>query len=952
METEIDGGSKSKALIVYEKHLPALTREYIKNRLKIHDSIAIGDAITWMVVLTALYYVAVAATVVYAVYNVYSAVTAPKPPKVSFGSLEDSEGGGTSGIGGSGSPRYGFGGLRNTATSELPIPVLYGELKMAGNAIYQDTWDTDIVKRLVSLCEGEVNSVTDVRVNNIPIVEIDGCSYTAYTGTATQTVDSRASNYVYGLRNLAYIALTLQSGDKLKGGEPTITSLVQGLKIKIYNGTTWQTAPTYSNNPAAVIRDFLTNARYGVGLSESAIDDDSFAEVYTYCNVLVSNNNGGTEARFTLNVVLDSRKPVVDILNDLLVSFGGMLVFDGIKLKLKVEKSDPPIQAFDMDNIVEHSFKYEMASKDDTPNRLRVLYIDPSQNYTKVYAIAEDKIAQDQLAIIENNDGLRSRDIALLGVTRFSQASRIALQYLNIAKYCSAIVNFSTRTEGLFCEAGDVITISHDVSAWTKKPFRITSMVEKEDEVVDITAREHNASIYNDGYASAIQLYSYGAPPNPYLAVADVTNMSLSEFGYRNASGAHVANIDVSWTAPSVKTLLASYLVQVSIDGGSYQDVVKIDPTATAYRITNVRTGSTYIVKIKTISTNDIVSTGTISSSIAIVGKDTPPANVIGFSAGQTLDRVTFTWENVTDVDFWCYEIRQGSTWDVAAVIQTGILTNRYDLFGFTTGQKTYLVKARDNSGNYSSTASSVTITIVAPPDQNIVYTSGEWIRSTLSRLAGTRSSGCQLEYTTDKNSGQYEKVIGLKSTYQFDISSLTFDVDNVNFDTNLVATEETYETIPFDIGILYTGQILIDHAVSNTAGGTLSIEFSYSTDNVTWSSYGTWTPSSVTFRYVKFRFKLKTTQSAFDIRLTDFTISVDVVDKTDSGSVSIPVTGVSVVFNSTFNEVPIVTVGLAAAGGRYHRLANITNTGFDIYAYASGDAAATATGNWFARGY
>ena len=76
----------------------------------------------------------------------------------------------------SSSPRYSFGALNNTTTSELPVPVLYGSLKCYGNNIYQSE-PADPITRVVSICEGEIESITNVLVNDVPIEDITGCSY-------------------------------------------------------------------------------------------------------------------------------------------------------------------------------------------------------------------------------------------------------------------------------------------------------------------------------------------------------------------------------------------------------------------------------------------------------------------------------------------------------------------------------------------------------------------------------------------------------------------------------------------------------------------------------------------------------------------------------------------------------------------------------------------------------
>lgn len=235
------------------------------------------------------------AAIVSAVFGVVSAFKSPSTSKISFGFT-----GGTQG-----SPRYGtFGPLDNTISNELAIPVLYGRIKIAGNVVWQSEGDTQ-VSRIVALCRGEVEDIKNVKANDISVEEdpstgitpATGCTVSKYYGTTTQTVDSRVpTNTNAGiplkrymdLKNLAYVAVTLVASDVLKGGNPAITSVVCGLKVSVWNGSAWTSEKEFSRNPAAIIRDFLINTSYGLGIPAENLDEDSFVEVYNYCEEIIA----------------------------------------------------------------------------------------------------------------------------------------------------------------------------------------------------------------------------------------------------------------------------------------------------------------------------------------------------------------------------------------------------------------------------------------------------------------------------------------------------------------------------------------------------------------------------------------------------------------------------------------------------------------------------------------
>ena len=142
------------------------------------------------------------------------------------------------------SPTYDKNAAITQCNPELPIPIIYGEHRVAGNIIWQDfSADKKYMYLLVGLGEGPIESITDVKVNDIAIGDLSGCSYDAYLGTSTQNVDARVtggSAEVGGLRYLAYLALTLKASNKLSHASlPNITCVVKGRKVAAWGGDDW-----------------------------------------------------------------------------------------------------------------------------------------------------------------------------------------------------------------------------------------------------------------------------------------------------------------------------------------------------------------------------------------------------------------------------------------------------------------------------------------------------------------------------------------------------------------------------------------------------------------------------------------------------------------------------------------------------------------------------------------
>ena len=271
------------------------------------------------------------------------------------------------------SPTYRFGEIENTRSSVLPIPIIYGEHKVGGNVIYERISDDE--KKLylcVAVGEGEVEDISNIEVDGTPIEEIKGATYTVYRGTADQGVDSRVTSNER-FPHTAYIALTFTANDQVSS-TPNITCVVKGRKVRVWENNRWVTK--WSNNPAWCVLDFLTNSRYGLGKDDGVIDLNSFIAEAVYCDELVEG-----EKRFELDFVVDSEQSSLDILSTMLASFRANLLYSDGQLRLKIEKSELPVQAFNMDNIVQGSFQYQKNSLQQIPNQVIGQFADRDKDW-------------------------------------------------------------------------------------------------------------------------------------------------------------------------------------------------------------------------------------------------------------------------------------------------------------------------------------------------------------------------------------------------------------------------------------------------------------------------------------------------------------------------------------------------------------------------------------------
>lgn len=419
---------------------------------------------------------------------------------------------------GSSSPTYSFGPLTNTKSQLIPVPVVYGECRVGGNILrqYYPSDDRKDVQMFVGVSEGPIESISDVLANDVDPLTLSGCSVDKYLGTSTQTADTRDPEGI-AYRYTAYVALTLKAQDGLSGN-PVISSIVKGRKVKVWDTDTSAWVTEYSSNPIWCIRDFLTNTRYGLGLAEAWIDDVTFKAAAAYCDILLDD-----EPRFSLNYVVDSQQSILDHLKDMLATCRGFLV---TRDTIKVYIDQPVVSAYKaitMDNIVKGSFSWWQLADEDKANRVVVAWTDPDDSYE-----ASNIFVQDDDDITTN--GVREKTFQLQGITSAGQAARMAQYLLNQYVYGVNQCSFNLGVKDSDVEVNDVIALSHDLPGWDEKLFRVISVTDSENDTAQVICCEYNANVYSDTTPDYQRVEIDSTLGDPVVA-PDVSNFSVSLIG-------------------------------------------------------------------------------------------------------------------------------------------------------------------------------------------------------------------------------------------------------------------------------------------------------------------------------------------------------------------------------------------------------------------------------------
>lgn len=257
---------------------------------------------------------------------------------------------------------------------------------------------------------------------------------------------------------------------------PQISADMLGVKIKVptnydpiartYSGIwdgTFKTA--WSNNPAWVFYDILTNTRYGAGqfVTEANVDKYSLYSIGQYCDQLVPNGKGGLEPRLTFNAYITDRGEAYEVLNAMATVFRGMLYFNEGTIVAIQDKPKPltkifspanTIQAVDESgNVTEPPFTYEGTARKARKTVALISWNDPEDQYKAKTEYVEDREGLERY-------GYQEIELRAFGCTSQGQAQRLGRWTLLSDQLETETVTFKTGAEGFFILPGEIIGIA------------------------------------------------------------------------------------------------------------------------------------------------------------------------------------------------------------------------------------------------------------------------------------------------------------------------------------------------------------------------------------------------------------------------------------------------------------------------------------------------------------
>ena len=285
--------------------------------------------------------------------------------------------------------------------------------------------------------------------------------------------------------NSALVGLRFDS--RQFGSIPSRKYLIRGIKVKIPSNATVDTtthlgritysgvwdgtfqAATWTNDPAWCLYDLLINDRYGAGVPEDTLDRYDFFAISQYCASLVDDGKGGQEPRFSLNMLINSRDEVYNVIQQLTAIFRGIAYYGSGSLVLLQDKPTDAQYLLGPSNVVDGRFSYSGSSQKSRHTVAVVAWQSYDTRGDVEYEYVENHAAVAKYGIIK-------KEIKAIGCYSQGQAHRLGkwtlLSEQNLTETCEFAVAIES---GIILRPGMVVDIADPLRGGTRRSGRVSS---------------------------------------------------------------------------------------------------------------------------------------------------------------------------------------------------------------------------------------------------------------------------------------------------------------------------------------------------------------------------------------------------------------------------------------------------------------------------------------------
>ena len=898
--------------------------------------------------------------------------------------------------------------LLNKQSNDANIPVIYGERLIGGVRVFVETSGSDNTYLYMALVmsEGEINSIEEVRVDDQVVtwasalsdgteVEVGSGDSNFYKdseslikiephfgtdGQSASSILSTLSNWGsnHKLSGISYLALRFKWNQDVFSGIPKVQAKIKGKKVVAYNSSLVAQSPAFSTNPAWCLLDYLTNSRYGKGLTTSEIDLQSFYDASQVCETQVTPYSGASDINiFDTNAVIDTSKKLLENVRELLKGCRGYLPYTQGKYNLIIETTGSASITLTEDDII-GGYNLQTPAKNEKYNRVIVSYVNPTRNY-QVDEVQYPEIDDSGYATADKHATMKTDDGGFLLEGRFEFGKVITNTYqaLEMAEVIlrrtrnSARLSINVSFSAYDLAIGDIVNITHSSIGYSAKPFRVLSIKFNPDFTLGLDLVEHQDAHYT--WATKTQATAIPSTnlPNPFT-VQPPASVTLDDTLVEYNDGTVIVALDVAIGA-SPDSFVDYYQVEYKLSTDS-DYIIYAQGSGLNHRVLNVIDQKIYNVRVKAVSSLG-VSSSYVTATRTIVGAIEPPSDVTDFSCNILGQEAHLSWTQIPDLDLAFYQIRYSTLTD-----GTGEWANSVSLIekvsrpatSISTVARagTYLIKAFDKLGNASSNATAIVSNVTSTLNFNAITTVSEHpnfdgtltdtaivddtLRLDSSELIDSALGNFDDETTRFFDSGVANADFKASGNYLFaDVVDI-----GAKHTVRITATLKQTSDDPDDLFDNRTG--LFDSQNSSFDGDTPAnsnahLEIATSDDNSTFTAFQNFVIGNYTARYYKFRVVLTSTDLASTPVVQEVSISIDMEDRIFSGNDIVSGAGTkTVTFTNPFKTVnyAVGITGQGMATGDFFLVESKTINGFNVTFKNSGGTAISKTFDFIAKGF
>nr|DAO38061.1 MAG TPA: tail protein [Caudoviricetes sp.] len=468
----------------------------------------------------------------------------------------------------------------------LTLPVVYGRARVAGNLVWYGDFTTYEHKTttrqggkggggvkqvdvkytyeaavMMALCEGEIKGVTRIWRDKEKFSSPASLRLTLYKGGEEQPVWPHLQQAKHAAQAISYSGTAYLCSPNY---ELTKSAQIYSHNFEV-DGKLGYSTSIVDANPRDIIRDLLTNQKYGCGFPVENLGD---TDVYgTYCRA----------AGIFLSPVYSEQQEAQRNIAELLEQTNSAAVFSQGRLKIVpygdsglsgngatyIPNLTPLYDLSDDDFIVsgaEDPVRVERKTNADAYNQVQIEYLDRANDYNIAVAEAKDQANIEQY-------GIRPKDaVKMHGICDAKVARQVAQLLLQRALYVRNEYEFKLGWKYCLLEPMDLVTLTDGGLGLDKTPVRITEIEEDEDGVLNVKAED-----FPFGTASATEY-----PTQPSLGYSADYNVSP---GNAHAPVIFEAPLQLTggepeiWLATAGGDMWGGAEVWVSTNGDSYTRV-------------------------------------------------------------------------------------------------------------------------------------------------------------------------------------------------------------------------------------------------------------------------------------------------------------------------------------------------------------------------------------------